>query len=329
MPPTMMTRSVGRPAVASRGGGTGGQAGRGGGRTRGRSGNQVDGRNDGPGGQIGGQGSEVNGGVDGVHDFSIIIAHELQNLLLTIGDVRNATEGNDHKGCTYKEFLACSLKEYDGKRGAIVYTCYIKKIELVHDMSGCRDSQRVKYTAGSFVGKGLTWWNSKIHTRGQEAFVGMSWEDFRTLTKEEFCPSNEMQKLVPHLVTPKGNRIKRYVYGLALQIRGMVAATEPRTIQKVVQLAGTLTDEALRNGSIKNNPKKRGNGGEPCKDRNGRDDNKRTRTKNAFAMTINPVRGGYTHTTPKCTTCSYHHPPKIPYRSCFNCNHLRHFANRL
>ncbi|GJW69863.1 putative reverse transcriptase domain-containing protein [Tanacetum coccineum] len=32
---------------------------------------------------------------------------------------------------------------------------------------------------------------------------------------------------------------------------GMVAATEPKTIQKAVQIAGTLSDEALRNGSIK------------------------------------------------------------------------------
>ncbi|GKD41416.1 putative reverse transcriptase domain-containing protein [Tanacetum coccineum] len=63
----------------------------------------------------------------------------------------------------------------------------------------------------------------------------------------------------------------------------MVATTEPKTIQKAVQIAGTLTDEAFRNGSIKKNPEKRGNGGEPSKDRNVRDDNKRTRTKNAFA----------------------------------------------
>ncbi|GJU29364.1 hypothetical protein Tco_1172953 [Tanacetum coccineum] len=233
---------------------------------------------------------------------------------------KNVTEGNDHKGCTYKEFLACSLKEYDGKRGAIVYTRYIEKIESVHDMSGCRDSQRVKYTAGLFVGKALTWWNSKIHTRGQEAFVGMVGHAAYT---DRF---HELARLVPQLVTPKGKRIKRYVYGLAPQIRGMVAVTEPRTIQKVMQLAGTLTDEALRNGSIKNNPKKRGNGGEPSKDRNRRDDNKRTRIGNAFAMTVNPVRGGYTRTTPKCTTCSYHHPPKTPCRSCFNYNRLRHFA---
>ncbi|GJY94853.1 putative reverse transcriptase domain-containing protein, partial [Tanacetum coccineum] len=101
---------------------------------------------------------------------------------------------------------------------------------------------------------------------------------------------HELARLVPHLVTPKGKRIKRYVYGLAPQIQGMVAATEPKTIQKAIQIAGTLIDEALRNGSIKKNPKKRGNEGEPSKDRNVRDDNKRTRTGNAFAITANPVR---------------------------------------
>ncbi|GKB08558.1 hypothetical protein Tco_0836870 [Tanacetum coccineum] len=61
----------------------------------------------------------------------------------------------------------------------------------------------------------------------------------------------ELARLVPYLVTPKNKRIKRYIYGLALQIRGMVAAMEPTTIQKAVQIAGTLTDEAIKNGSIK------------------------------------------------------------------------------
>ncbi|GKA16030.1 putative reverse transcriptase domain-containing protein [Tanacetum coccineum] len=75
-------------------------------------------------------------------------------------------------------------------------------------------------------------------------------------------------------------------------------ATEPSTIQKAVQIDGTLTDEALRNGSIKKNLEKRGNGGEPSKDRNGREDNKITRTGNAFATTTNPVRRKNTGTDP-------------------------------
>ncbi|GJZ67112.1 putative reverse transcriptase domain-containing protein [Tanacetum coccineum] len=106
----------------------------------------------------------------------------------------------------------------------------------------------------------------------------------------------------------------------------MVAATKPKTIQKAVQIAGTLTDEALRNGSIKKNPETRENRGEPSKDRNVRNDNKRTRTGNIFAIIANRVRGGYTGTAPKCTTCNYHHSPEIPCRICFNCNRTGYFA---
>nr|GEY14212.1 reverse transcriptase domain-containing protein [Tanacetum cinerariifolium] len=289
MPPTMTTQSDGWPTAASQGGGTGGRAGSGGGRTRGHSGGQGNGMDDGLGGHVGRQGSKVNGGVNEVPDFSTIIAQ--------------------YKGCTYKEFLACNPKEYDGKGGAIVYTRWIKKMESVHDMSGCRDSQRVKYNAGSFVTKvevkeivgikmampSMTTYGMMVKMESVHDMSGCrdsqrvkynagSFEDFRTLTGEEFCLSNEMKKLetelwnhamvgaghaaytdrfyelvrlVPHLVTPKSKSIRRYMYGLDLQIRGMVAAIEPKTIQKAVQIASTLTYEALRNGIIKKNPEKR------------------------------------------------------------------------
>ncbi|GKF35444.1 hypothetical protein Tco_0108644, partial [Tanacetum coccineum] len=133
---------------------------------------------------------------------------------------------------------------------------------------------------------------------------------------------HEMARLVPHLVTPESRKIERYVYGLALQICGMVAATEPKTMQKVVQISGALTDEAVRNGSIKK-VEKRGNVGEPIKDKNGMDDNKRTRTRNAFATTANPIGRENTGAWPKCTTCNSYH---APCRTCFNYNRPGHFA---
>ncbi|GJX09350.1 reverse transcriptase domain-containing protein [Tanacetum coccineum] len=106
----------------------------------------------------------------------------------------------------------------------------------------------------------------------------------------------------------------------------MVAATEPTTIQKAMQIAGTVNDETIRNGSIKKNLEKRRSGGEPSKDRNGRDDNKRTRTGNAFATTINLVSRENTGTTPKCTISNFYHPPEAPCHTCFNCNRLGHLA---
>nr|GEV95940.1 putative reverse transcriptase domain-containing protein [Tanacetum cinerariifolium] len=58
----------------------------------------------------------------------------------------------------------------------------------------------------------------------------------------------------------------------------------------------------------------------------GSNDNKRTRTGNAFATIANPVRGGYMGMAPKCTTCNYHHSPETPCHTCFNCNCPGHFA---
>ncbi|GJX66114.1 putative reverse transcriptase domain-containing protein [Tanacetum coccineum] len=209
-----------------------------------------------------------------------------------------------------------------------------------------------KYIAGSFVGKALTWWNSQNCTLSWEVVVSMSWNDFKFIMIQEFCPNHEMQKLeselwnhvmvgagraaytdrfhelarlVPHLVTPESRMIERYVYGLAPQIYGMVAAMEPKTIQKAVQISGALTDEAVRNGSIKK-VKKRGSVWEPSKDRSKRDDNKRTRTMNAFATTVNPVGGENTGTWPKCTICNSFHAPGGLCRTCYNCNRLGHLA---
>ncbi|GKE79299.1 hypothetical protein Tco_1545419 [Tanacetum coccineum] len=60
-----------------------------------------------------------------------------------------------------------------------------------------------------------------------------------------------------------------------------------------------LTDEAIRNGSLKKNNEKRGNVGELSRNENVMDDNKRSRTGRAFATITNPIRKEYTGTTPK------------------------------
>nr|GEW83415.1 reverse transcriptase domain-containing protein [Tanacetum cinerariifolium] len=184
----------------------------------------------------------------------------------------------------------------------------------------------------------------------QEVVVSMSCNDFKFMMIEEFCPSHEMQKLeselwnhamvedghaaytnrfhelarlVPHLVTPESRNIKRYMYGLAPQIRRMVAAIKPKTMQKAMQISDALTDEAVKNGSIKK-VEKRGNVREPSKDNNGRDDNKRTRTGNIFSTTMNPVGRENTGTWPKCITCNSYHVPGGPCRTCFNYNRPSH-----
>ncbi|GKE50147.1 putative reverse transcriptase domain-containing protein [Tanacetum coccineum] len=122
------------------------------------------------------------------------------------------------------------------------------------------------------------------------------------------------------------------MYGLAPHIRGIVAATEPKTIQKAVQISGALTDEAVRNGSIKK-VEKRGNVGEPSKDKNGKDDNKRTRTGNAFATTVNHVgRENTGHLVKDCRGVPKNMNPvnarNPTVRACYECGSTDHVRNQ-
>ncbi|GJR92872.1 putative reverse transcriptase domain-containing protein [Tanacetum coccineum] len=248
MPPRMRTQSAGRPATESLRGGTGGRVGRGfeeanGGCTRGCQWQCF---------------KEPMGSTRLLDDHCPTIAEPL---------TRHAS-----LGCSYKEFLACNPKEYDGKGGVVVLTRWIEgKMEFMMIQEFCPSHEMQKLETEL--------WNHAMVGAGHAAYT------------DRF---HELARLVPHLVTPESRMIERYVYGLALQIREMVAATEPKTIQKA--------------------------------DKNGRDDNKRTRTGNAFATTVNPVGRENTGTWPKCTTCNSYHAPGGPCRTCFNCNRPGHLA---
>ncbi|GJS27226.1 putative reverse transcriptase domain-containing protein [Tanacetum coccineum] len=214
--------------------------------------------------------TRTNDNENGQPDIAAIIAQQLQNIIPQI--VTQVTNN------------ACGPKEYDGKGGAIALTRWIEKMENVLDNSGCSKNQKVKYAANSFVNKALTWWNTQIQERGREAAIGMTWNDFKALLVEEFCPNNEMErlenefwnhkmvganhaaytdrfhelaKLVPHLVTPESARIKRYVAGLAPEIRGMLKATQSTTIQNAILRAGILTNEAISCGTLSKSNEKR------------------------------------------------------------------------
>ncbi|GJW12153.1 hypothetical protein Tco_1577980 [Tanacetum coccineum] len=139
MPPRM---SAGRPAAESLGGGTSVRVGRGGRGRRPREGN--DERVDDLNGQGSDQGMGSNRGVEGVN-----------------GNIEGASGGAPD----FSTIIAQQLQN-------LLPTMLAQS---VHDMSGCSIDQKVKYTAGSFVGKALTWWNSQIRTLSREvASSGLS-----------------------------------------------------------------------------------------------------------------------------------------------------------
>ncbi|KAJ9556370.1 hypothetical protein OSB04_010984 [Centaurea solstitialis] len=190
---------------------------------------------------------------------------------------QNNNQGTREQDCTYKSFRSCNPKEFHGTEGAVGLLTWIEGMESVLHISKCLERNKVEYAACLLQGRALTWWNTQVQTRGRDATGQITWEDFKKMPKEEFCPRSELQKLeaelwrhemkgndittyttrfhelaklVPHLVTPEQNRVDRYVWGLSPEIRGNVTAADPKTLQEAVNLATRLTNNAIRSGSF-------------------------------------------------------------------------------
>ncbi|GKD48447.1 hypothetical protein Tco_1277423, partial [Tanacetum coccineum] len=181
MPPRMRTRSAGQPAAESLGGGIGEQVSRGGRGRRPREGNNEH-VND-----LNGQGNDQGMGANGGEN------------------IRNVLVNGNRVGCSYKEFLACNPKEYNGKGGAVVLTRWIKKMKYVHDMSGCSIDQKVKYFVGSFVEFRPSHEMQKLESElWNHAMVGAGHAAYTNRF-------HELVRLVPHLVTGWLDSHRKYI----------------------------------------------------------------------------------------------------------------------
>ncbi|GJW45008.1 hypothetical protein Tco_0073807 [Tanacetum coccineum] len=167
-----------------------------------------------------------------------------------------------------------------------------------------------------------------VPTRSHEAALGMTWEEFKALPMEEFCPSiemviletefwnhamvganhvaytdrfHELAKLVPHLATPESKRI-----------------------QSDILKAGALTDEAVRCGTLSKSGEKRKEVVESRKKGGSWTDNKREKLGKGFVAAF-PARTKYAGIHPRCTKCNAHHPTSVPCLLCYNYQKPGHF----
>ncbi|GJT94896.1 putative reverse transcriptase domain-containing protein [Tanacetum coccineum] len=244
-----------------------------------------------------------------------------QPMSLTMEDIvtNNLNNGNDNgngggnNGCTYKGFVVCVPRDFDGTGGAVALTRWIEKMESVIDNSGCLANQRVKYAVSSFIGKALTRWNTQVQARGRDATNAMAWNDFKALLTMEFCPTNkieklegefwnhsmvgadhagytdrfhELEKLVPHLVTPEAKH-SAVVLWLRMVRKGRKGMR--RVSQKVLE----KIKRKLKGGR-------------------------------GFVATVPPRRenGNF----PKCARCKGFHAKKGPCIVCYNCQRPGHMA---
>ncbi|KAJ0848855.1 putative transcription factor interactor and regulator CCHC(Zn) family [Helianthus annuus] len=144
-------------------------------------------------------------------------------------------------------------------------------------MCNCPAGDRVKYAMGTLEDGALTWWNAQVQMLGIEMAYATTWEDFKELMREEYCPRDEIQKLeneyynlkmagseieaytkrshelanmCPNLSRPPHHRIELYINGLAPQVKGLVTAANLDNLPRIIRLAHKITNLEVECSSL-------------------------------------------------------------------------------
>nr|GEW12222.1 hypothetical protein [Tanacetum cinerariifolium] len=191
--------------------------------------------------------------------------------------------------------------------------------ECVDDLNGqgndqgMRVNEGVERVNGNENVRNMLVNGNRIRTLSREVTVSMSWNDFKFMMIQEFFPSHEMQKLEfelwNHVMVRVGHAAYTDRYHKLARLVTHLVTPESRMID--------------RNGSIKK-VEKRGNVREPSKDKSGRDDNKRNRTGNVFATTVNPVER---ENTGMPRNVNHVNAKKPPVRACYECGSTDHVTS--
>ncbi|KAK1415005.1 hypothetical protein QVD17_30774 [Tagetes erecta] len=208
-----------------------------------------------------------------------IVAREVAAVIPTLLNHLNNGGGANTPplGCSFKKFSSCNPTKFNGTEGATSLLQWFESTENTFLNSECPDNLKVRHAASVLQKRALTWWNGEKRTRGVDAAMTLSWDQFKDLMTKEFCPRNEIKKLeaefwdlaqeggenlaytnrfhelsllVPHLITPLSRAIEKYIGGLPMQIQDTVWGSNPTTLEDTIRLAAQLTDNHVKNGTL-------------------------------------------------------------------------------
>nr|GEU41639.1 hypothetical protein [Tanacetum cinerariifolium] len=83
--------------------------------------------------------------------------------------------------------------------GAVRLVRWFEKIENTFKISECMEGKKVKFATATLHGRALTWWNSQVATLGREVANERPWTEVKQMMTNEFCPTEEVQRLEDEL----------------------------------------------------------------------------------------------------------------------------------
>nr|GEU50525.1 hypothetical protein [Tanacetum cinerariifolium] len=149
--------------------------------------------------------------------------------------------------CSFAGFMKCGPMQFHGTEGAVGLVRWFEKMENTFEISECAEGKKVKFATTTLHGRALTWWNSQVTTLGREVEVanGRPWAEVKQMMTDEFCPTEEVQRLEDEL-----RHLKLKDMNIAhgkLKMRGQ---TKPEFLLSVTIVENAILINALQ--SVKN-----------------------------------------------------------------------------
>ncbi|GKE25974.1 putative reverse transcriptase domain-containing protein, partial [Tanacetum coccineum] len=177
------------------------------------------------------------------------------------------------QGCSHKTFMNGKPHPFNGTEGVVGLSRWIEKVERVFEISKCAKGDKVMFTASTFEGRALTWWNRNVHILGLVNANHISWTEFKSMMTIEYYPATEIQRMeeelwtltlkgdnieaynnrfhelalmCPDLVPNEKKKIERYIRGFPKRIKGNITSLRPTTLHDAINMAHELVEQAVQ-----------------------------------------------------------------------------------
>nr|GEX11137.1 putative reverse transcriptase domain-containing protein [Tanacetum cinerariifolium]GEX13227.1 putative reverse transcriptase domain-containing protein [Tanacetum cinerariifolium] len=175
--------------------------------------------------------------------------------------------------CSFTGFIKCGPMQFYGTEGAVGLVRWFEKIENSFEISECVEGKTVKFTTATLHGQALTWWNSQVATLGRDVANGRPWTEVKQMMTDEFCLTEEFQRLEDELrhlklrdmniaayterfnelallcpddVPNEKKKVEFYIKGLPEIIKGETTSSRPATLNEAVRMAHALMEQKIQ-----------------------------------------------------------------------------------
>ncbi|KAI3509323.1 hypothetical protein L1887_24520 [Cichorium endivia] len=122
-----------------------------------------------------------------------------ENITQTQSSSHEAPPSPPHKIAkegTFKDFMSCRPKEFNGEMDPKVTVSWIAETERILRICRCPEDLKVEFASQMLKANALTWWSTLDRTLGSEVVSSFTWEEFTKRLRGKFFSARHREKLV-------------------------------------------------------------------------------------------------------------------------------------